>query len=151
MALVDPAQNLDGLPDLNAQGLAKPSQRSRQLFEALRGEGPLSSGGVRLGPEPGLDDVQGQHRPGFGGQGQGAVVGDAQVALEPDHLQGTLHRDLPGSSTAGICLRKAKKPALAWGQKRESQARRTWMSRRPSASSVRAALARASAVGPTGA
>ena len=77
-----------GLPLAHHQGLAEGGQVPRQLRQGLGGEGPVAARGIGLGPEPRLGDVEGQHRPAPGRGGQGRMVEDPQVPLEPDDLDG---------------------------------------------------------------
>ena len=69
-------------------------QRAGQLIaevgQAFGDKLPLSGRGVGAGPERGFDDIDRQDPPQPGGQRQGRMVGQAQVALQPDeNIHGT--------------------------------------------------------------
>ena len=66
------------------QRAAQGRQTGLQLGQAFQDEAQMTGRAVGLGDQLGFEEVYGQHRATAGGVEQGGVVGDPQVALEPD-------------------------------------------------------------------
>ena len=82
------AQDRDGLADSDHQWSTQRRKICPQRTETLGDEGPVATGGIRLGPVSGLGDVERQDRAAPCGFDEYSVVVDPEVALEPDQLQG---------------------------------------------------------------
>ena len=80
----------DRLAQADDQGQTLVRQRGAQIGQAFGDKLPLAGRGVGAGPERGFDDIDRQDPPQPCGQRQGRMVGQAQVALQPDeNIHGT--------------------------------------------------------------
>ena len=88
MRLPEVLQHARGDAVANDERLAHGGERGAELDQRIPDEGPVPAGGIGLAPETGLDDVERQDGTAARRGGQGIVVEMAQIAFEPDDLQG---------------------------------------------------------------
>ena len=84
----DGLQHADHRAGPNDKRLAQSRERFLQLLQAFQQEGPLTARHIRLLPKFRLGHIERQHRASGRGFGERPVVFGAQVAFEPDDLQG---------------------------------------------------------------
>jgi len=83
---VQPLELLDDRPDAHEQEAPALLPASAELGEGIDRELDVAGVGVRMAEEPLLEHVEPDHRPLQGGLGEGPVVVEAQVALQPQEL-----------------------------------------------------------------
>ena len=104
-------QHRADIPPAQDQRLSQAGQVAVQRLQAAANERPVALGGVGLGPELGLDDIQRDHRAALSGNGQRAMVLHAEIALEPDQLRRT--GDGPGHGRTRSAAIQQPRPAEA--------------------------------------
>jgi hypothetical protein len=85
-ALAETFEHIYDTAGAHHQRLAEGGESFAQFHERLADERPVPRRAVRRFEDARLDDVERQHRPAASGLGERAVVGHAEVALEPDDL-----------------------------------------------------------------
>lgn len=81
-------ENLDDVTGPHHQRLAQAGEVLAQVMQAFGNGLPLAAAGVGQGPVRRLGHVKRQYRPACRGLDKRRMVGAAQVALEPDKLEG---------------------------------------------------------------
>jgi hypothetical protein len=103
MASAQARQHRGHLTDPDDQGRAAGRQRGAEVDQRFANKGPVPTAGVGLGPEPGLDHVERQQRAPGRGLGERRMVLPAQVALEPDDLDGDEGHGESMPQRRGLC------------------------------------------------
>ena len=112
-------KNLNGIAGLDHETALLCRNSIAQIVNAAAPERPLAKGRIGQAPIIRFYNNQRQNRPMVCCLLQGGMIGQSQVALEPENLE--RHR----GSSVGIFSRNGKKPLVACGHAAVSQSRRT--------------------------